>query len=47
MDDVFDLNEWSVPMDAMQGRYSTGMMLVEPRLSTFQDMIVALSTTTV
>eukprot|EP01060_Flectonema_neradi_P031465 TRINITY_DN477_c2_g1_i2.p1 TRINITY_DN477_c2_g1~~TRINITY_DN477_c2_g1_i2.p1 ORF type:complete len:2145 (+),score=515.29 TRINITY_DN477_c2_g1_i2:620-6436(+) len=47
MDDVFDLNEWSVPMDAMQGRYSTGMMLVEPRLSTFQDMIVALATTQV
>eukprot|EP01064_Diplonema_japonicum_P009634 TRINITY_DN1710_c0_g3_i1.p1 TRINITY_DN1710_c0_g3~~TRINITY_DN1710_c0_g3_i1.p1 ORF type:complete len:1811 (+),score=485.84 TRINITY_DN1710_c0_g3_i1:85-5517(+) len=47
LDDVFDLSEWAVPMDAMNGRYSTGMMLVRPRLETFQDMMVSLKTTQV
>eukprot|EP01059_Diplonema_ambulator_P007453 TRINITY_DN16914_c1_g1_i1.p1 TRINITY_DN16914_c1_g1~~TRINITY_DN16914_c1_g1_i1.p1 ORF type:complete len:822 (+),score=252.15 TRINITY_DN16914_c1_g1_i1:43-2508(+) len=47
LDDVFDLNEWGVPMDAMQGRYSTGMMLIEPKLDTFQDMMDSLKVTQV
>ena len=45
MDDVFDLTQWAVPMDALNDRYSTGMMLVEPSLETFQDMIADLKTT--
>eukprot|EP01065_Artemidia_motanka_P010711 TRINITY_DN15725_c0_g1_i1.p1 TRINITY_DN15725_c0_g1~~TRINITY_DN15725_c0_g1_i1.p1 ORF type:complete len:2211 (+),score=838.20 TRINITY_DN15725_c0_g1_i1:50-6634(+) len=47
MDDVFDLKEWSVPYDAMHDRYSTGMMLIEPSLDTFNDMMERLTSTTV
>eukprot|EP00759_Apiculatamorpha_spiralis_P049513 PhF_6_TR44266/c0_g1_i1/m.68183 len=47
VDDLFDLNELSLPMDAEQDRYSTGMMLLEPSNDTFNEMMVALNTTTV
>eukprot|EP01062_Namystynia_karyoxenos_P004731 TRINITY_DN1167_c4_g1_i1.p1 TRINITY_DN1167_c4_g1~~TRINITY_DN1167_c4_g1_i1.p1 ORF type:complete len:2453 (+),score=705.32 TRINITY_DN1167_c4_g1_i1:152-7360(+) len=47
IDDVFDLKEWSVPYDAMHDRYSTGMMLLEPSLDTFSDMMTKLQTTSV
>lgn len=47
MDELFDLNEWSVPMDAEQNRYSTGMMLCEPSLDTFDKMMAKLKTTKV
>lgn len=47
LDDLFDLDEWSVPMDAEQNRYSTGMMVLEPLAETFDDMMKKLQTTTV
>jgi hypothetical protein len=47
IDDLFDLSEWSVPMDAEQSRYSTGMMVCEPKLTTFDDMMGKLQTTRV
>lgn len=45
MDHLFDLEEWGVPMDADQNRYSTGMMLCEPNLDTFDAMMKALAIT--
>jgi hypothetical protein len=45
IDDLFDLNEWYVPMDAEQSRYSTGMMVCEPSLTTFDDMMEKLQST--
>ena len=47
MDELFDLPEWSVPMDAEQDRFSTGMMVLEPKLKTFDDMMTKLKETRV
>ncbi|CUF34928.1 Hypothetical protein, putative [Bodo saltans] len=46
MDDLFDIKEWAVPMDAEQHRYSTGMMVCDPSLKTFDQMMKELQTTT-
>jgi lipopolysaccharide biosynthesis glycosyltransferase len=45
MDDLFDLPEWSVPVDASEKRYSTGMMVLQPNLRTFGAMMVDLAET--
>ncbi|KAJ9454732.1 UDP-glucuronate:xylan alpha-glucuronosyltransferase 2 [Diplonema papillatum] len=45
LDLVFDLEEWAVPMDALNDRYSTGMMLIKPSTDTFREMVAALQTT--
>ena len=47
MDELFDLQELSLPMDAEHDRYSTGMMVIEPSLKTFDDMLQRLQTTQV
>ena len=47
MDDLFDVEEWGVPMDAENNRYSTGLMVVDPKDTTFDDMLAKLKTTTV
>lgn len=47
MDDVFDLNELSLPLDGEERRYSTGMMLLEPSAETFAAMLTSLQNTTV
>lgn len=47
IDVLFDLDEWSVPMDAEEQRYSTGMMLIAPSWKTFAAMMYDLNTTTV
>ena len=46
MDDLFDVHEWGVPMDAEQGRYSTGLMVCDPNLETFDDMMEKLKAST-
>eukprot|EP00760_Papus_ankaliazontas_P014092 PhM_4_TR15955/c0_g1_i3/m.102836 len=47
MDDLFDLEELSLPMDAEMDRYSTGMMVLQPSLTTFHDMMTHLNVTQV
>lgn len=47
IDVLFDLSEWSVPIDAEEGRYSTGMMVLQPSLDTFRAMLFDLKTTQV
>lgn len=39
IDELFDLPTWAVPMDATSPRYGAGMMLMQPSLERFDDMI--------